>query len=188
MFENNITRPDKVMYNLERKCKNCGNIDIIQLTKFESAFNLYDSKKIWTQECSKCESKSCQSIAHQNPKIDKELLDTWGNNPELFFMEQDQELLLAEYDYLPLLLDAIDNSKYLDFKIDVLIESVCIILYDNIISPEEFTKEENENRSKISLEVREELIKRKDRVLEAGDTIMDYVKEVVYPYIGMSLS
>ena len=100
----------KMKYKLTRTCKDCKHVDSIELTKVEAAFELYDSKKFWNTPCSNCGSKKCECLGHQHPKLDKELLDMWGNNPELFLMEQDQELLLAEYEYLPMLLNAIGET------------------------------------------------------------------------------
>ena len=170
-------------YKLTRTCKDCKNVDSIVLTKIEAAFELYDSSKIWKTPCSNCGSIKCESLGHHNPTLDKELLDLWGNDPELFLMEQDQELLLAEFDYFPMLLKAIDESKYPKPKIDILIEAVCILLYDNTVSPEEYSETENRERQNIAQEVKPELIKRKDRIIEAGDSVMDYIKDLVYPQI-----
>ncbi len=157
------------------------------LTKIEAAFELYDSSKFWKTPCSNCNSINCESLGHSYPPLDKELLDIWGNDPELFLMEQDQELLLAEYDYFPMLLKAIDESKYLKSKINVLIEAVCILLYDNTIAPEEYSEKENRERESIAEKVRPELIKRKDKIIEAGDSVMKYIQKIVYPQIGVQI-
>ncbi len=53
-------------------------------------------------------------------KLDKQLLDIWGNNLQLTLMEQDEELLLAEVEYLPMILQAIDEKQYLPAKINTL--------------------------------------------------------------------
>jgi hypothetical protein len=172
-------------YKLTRTCKGCKNVDLTILTKIEAAFELYDSNVIWKTPCSKCGSENCESIGCNTPTLDKELLDIWGNDSELFLMEQDQELLLAEYDYFPMLLKAIDESKYLKTKINVLIEAICILLYDNIVAPEEYSKKENKEREIIAKKVRPELIKRRNRIMEAGYSVMDYIQEIVYPQIGI---
>ncbi|MBO9701372.1 MAG: hypothetical protein J7604_14275 [Sporocytophaga sp.] len=101
-------------------------------------------------------------------------------------MVQDEELLLAKLDYLPMTLKAIDEQKYPKHKIDILIESICVLLYDNTFQSEEYSNEENELRQRIAEEVRPELIKRKDKILEAELHIMDYIKNVVFPQIGIA--
>ena len=172
-------------YKVSRTCKNCGNVEETILTKVEAAFELYDSRAIWNQACTACGSKECKSISSHTPSLDEELLDIWGNDPELFFWQQDQELFLAEYDYFPLLLNAIDKSNYPKAKIDVLIEAICILLYDNTYPSQEFSKEEMAEREAIADKVRPELIKRKERIKQAGDWVMEYIQEVVYPQIGI---
>ncbi|WP_211236727.1 hypothetical protein [Sporocytophaga myxococcoides] len=101
-------------------------------------------------------------------------------------MDQDEELFLAELDYFPMLLKAIDEQAYLKRKIDILIESICVLLYDNTFQSEEYTDEENEQRQRIAEEVRPELIKRKDKIIKAEGYIRDYVKEFVFPQIGIA--
>lgn len=164
------------------------HVDSIGLTKIEAAFGLYDSNKVWKTPCSNCGSINCESLGRRYPALDRELLDMWGNDLELFLTEQDQELLLAEYDYLPMLLDALDESKYLQSKLDVLVEAICILLYDNTVSPEEYSEKQNKERESIAVKVRPELIKRKDKILAAEDAVMDYIKEVVYPQIGLKIN
>jgi len=172
-------------YKLTRTCRDCKHVDFMELTKVEAAFELYDSNKIWNTPCSHCGSMNCESLGHERPKLDRELLDLWGNDPGCFLMDQDEDLLLAEFEYFPMLIQAIDESKYLESKIKVLIEAVCVLLYDNTVSSEEFTDKENEERERIAAKVRPELIKRKSRIVDAGDVVMDYIKEVVYPQIGI---
>jgi hypothetical protein len=153
----------------------------------EAAFELYDSSKIWKTKCTKCSSTKCYSLQHAHPKLDNEILDIWGHDPNLFLMIQDEELFLADYDYFSMILNAIDESKYPKRKIDVLIESICILLYDNTAAPEEYSKKENDEREQMAKRIRPELIKRRSRIIDAGDAVMDYIQEVVYPQIGIKM-
>ena len=171
----------KMKYYFYKTCDECNNDDSYEINKFEAAFETYD----FDVPCSKCGSKKYSSIGHQRPELDKELLDIWGSNTELHFMQQDEELLLAELENLPMILKAIDESKYHKRKIDVLIEAICVILYNNTFSPEEFSEKENLERKTIADQVRPELMKRKKRISEASDVIMPYIKEVVFPQIGL---
>lgn len=172
-------------YTVDRSCKDCKNIDKFGLSKNEAAFQLYDKDKIWTSECSACGSINCKSISLKPPKYDKELLDLWGHDGQLFFMEQDEGLLLAEVEYFPMILNAIDKSEYLKGKIGILVESICILLYDNTAHSEEYSDEENMKRNEIADMVRSELIKRKAVISDNGDFVMDYIKEGVFPQIGL---
>lgn len=174
-----------MQYKLTRTCKDCKNEDSFSLTKVEAAFELYDSSVIWNTPCSNCDSVNCESLGHHHPKLDKELLDLWGNDSELYLMEQDEELFLAELEYLPMILESIDEGRYPSRKTNVLIESICVLLYDNTASRYEYSKEENEERENIAKKVRPELVKRIDRIKNAEAIIMDYIKDVVFPQIGL---
>lgn len=173
-------------HDIERTCKDCENVDLIPLTRIEAVFELYDSGVIWETPCSNCGSTNCKRFGYLRPALDRELLDMWGNDLKLFFVDQDQELVLSKYDYFPMLLEAIDEERYPKTKIDILIGAVCILLYDNTVSSEEeYSKKENNEREDIAEKVRPELIKRKNRIIEAGDSIRGDIQEVVYPQIGI---
>lgn len=174
-------------YLAERRCKDCGNVDIFPLTKMEAAFWLYNTKKIWNTPCKKCSSTNCASTKHPSVRIDQELLDIWGNDPKLYFLSQDETLIISEVNYVPLLLQAIDKGDYLKDKIDVLIEAVCVILYDNSADLEEYSKEERRKMAEISTQLIPELVKRKKRIWEAKNHIWAHVKEVIFPQIGLPI-
>ena len=173
-------------YLTTRTCKDCKHVDSFELTKVQAAFPSLDAKEIWNRPCSKCGSQNCLALSRGQPNIDQELLDIWGKDTALFFMEQDESIILAELDFFPIMLQAIDEEKYLKPKIDILIEAICVLLYDNIVAPEEYTVQENKAREKIVQEVKPELIKRRQKIAEAGEAIMDYIREVVYPEIGLN--
>ncbi len=101
-------------YLAKRCCKDCGNVDVFPLTKMEAAFWLYDTQKMWDTPCTKYSSTNCASTRHPSVTIDQKLLDIWGNDPKLYFLSQDEELIIGELDYLPLLLKAIDKGSYLN--------------------------------------------------------------------------
>ncbi len=183
-------------YYVKRICKDCKNQDLFEFTKVEVAFSLYDSKKIWNSACTKCNSTECSSVGYSPPKIDKELLDIWGANPNYYFMDQDEDIIIADIDYLNLFLDAIDKSSYPKDKIEILIAACCIILYDNTWFLKEFAhkdipiedlEDENKDAQKIADKVRKELIKRKDKVKESEKSIMDYIQQIVFPQIELNL-
>ncbi|MFK7905168.1 MAG: hypothetical protein AB8B69_08590 [Chitinophagales bacterium] len=172
-------------YSIKRTCKDCNHRDVYPVTKIEAAFEGSNSSKVWKMSCSKCGSKNCSGVSYSTVSIDKELLDIWGKNPKLFFLSQDEELILAEIDYLPMILKAIDENNYLKGKIEVLIEAICVLLYDNTANREEYSKEGNESREQIAAMIRPELIKRKEKVFAARKRIWGYVKKIVFPQIGL---
>lgn len=171
-------------YNITRTCKNCKNEDIIYLTKREAAFELYNSNAIWNFPCSKCNSTECCSISKSLINLDKYLLLEWAKDVELHLMPQDEELFLAEERYINLLLDIIDNYEILPNKKKLIIEALCIIIYDNSSianDGDEITQE----RQLLMDKVVKALIQRKQMVIESTDNIRDYVKEVVFPYLSI---
>ncbi len=172
-------------YSTKRTCKDCNHIDIYPVTKIEAAFEGSNSSKIWKMPCSKCGSKNCSGVSYSIVSIDQELLDIWGKDSKLFFLSQDEELILAEIDYLPIILKAIDEGNYLKGKIEVLIEALCVLLYDNTVKRKEYSKEYIEAGEEIATMVRPELIKRKDMVFAARKRIWDYLKKGVFPQIGL---
>lgn len=162
-------------YEYRKFCK-CGNVDSIEVTRKEAAFGLKE-KEIWNQECSKCGKKDFTSLSHPQPNFEIDLLVEWGNNPDYFFMEQDEDLMLAEEKNIDMILDVLDNHQILNQKRNILIEALCVIIYDNCNSDED-------NQNLID-RVANELKKRKTDVLNAQDWIMDYIKEVSFPIIGI---
>ncbi|MEN2399289.1 hypothetical protein GKZ90_0005845 [Flavobacterium sp. MC2016-06] len=170
-------------YQLIRTCKDCKNEDAFEFTKIQSAFKLYDSNEIWKKNCSKCNSLNCSSLHHPFVKLDKEVLDIWGNDEKLYLNPQDEEIILAEMHYLPIILTAINEGKYLNSKINVLIESICILLYDNTVICNDFSKQENKEREKNAKIILPELIKIKNKIKESEENIMEYIKVVVFPQI-----
>lgn len=170
-------------YLLIRTCKDCQNEDIFEFTKIQAAFELYDSSELWKKNCSKCNNTNCSSIQHPYVKLDQEIFDLWGKDEKLFLSPQDEDIILAEMDNLPMILAAIYEEKYLSSKISTLIESLCVLLYDNTVKCNDYTEEENQKREKNAQIIRPELIRIKDKIKANEELIMDYIKEVVFPQL-----
>ena len=179
-----------------RVCNHCGHKDLFFFNNAEIAFRLYDSKKNWNSACHKCKSTKCTSVSHSPPKIDKELLDIWAVNPEYYFMDQDEDIILADMDNLELFLNTIDTNNYPKDKLDILVAACCIILYDNTWFLERFAdkdtaldeiKTTDKDAEACADIVRRELIKRKDRVWKVQDSINEYIKNIVFPQIGLNM-
>ena len=161
-------------YSLIKTCK-CGNDYEVSLTKKEAAFDLYN-KTIWNSRCSKCGSTECLSIGLDKPDFDKELMLEWGNNHDLHFSEQDEDLMLADEKNIDLILDIIDNHSILNEKRNILIEALCVIIYDN------------PSNNRVTNNVIKELKQRKEMVLLAECSILNYIKKEVFPKIGLDYS
>jgi len=170
-------------FKIVRTCKNCNNKDEYTISKIEAAFSLKD-KIIKNKPCTKCSSDKWSSVSYSRPELDKELLDKCGADPNLYFMDQDEDIILAEEENLPLLLEAIDKKIYPKPKLNILLSAICILAYDNIIASEEYTFTENQQRKILADKVINELHKIKHLLTDLNWEIPPYVKDIVLPRLG----
>ncbi|QXP78667.1 MULTISPECIES: hypothetical protein [Winogradskyella] len=164
-------------YKYNKTCK-CGNVDSIEVDKREAAFELKDSY-VHNFACSKCGGKNFSSISSNKPDIDEELLSEWSKNPEYYFSSQDEDLLLAQHnENIDLYLKFIDQNEIDTGKRNVLIEALCVMIYDKA------NKSDQKSLDIISA-IATELKKRSDLVQQSESWIMDYIKKVSFPIIGI---
>ena len=168
----------KENYTIERTCSNCGNKERISVSKKEAAFELVDINEVIGKKCKKCAGTSF-STSFERPDLDFELLTEWATNSDLYLVPQDEEILLADEKYLENILNILDSVSISDQKRNLLLEALCVIAYDN-------TVEENPQKdANLRQRVISELNKRTDKLKQADDWIMDYLKEVVYPQLEL---
>ena len=119
--------------------------------------------------------------------LTKDDLDNWGYDPRETFLNQDEELFLAEYEFLPLLLEAIDAGVYRRPKLDVLIEAICILHYDYTVVYEEYeeTEQARQKREHTANRIRAALLQRKAIIKDREHVISDYIKAIVFPQLGL---
>lgn len=173
-----MTQPNET-YAIERTCTVCGHTEKLTVTKREAAFELFDIRNALGQECKKCSSTSF-TTSYQRPDLDLDLLKEWATNPDLYLMPQDEELLLAEEQYLEMILHVLDTVSIPDHKRDLLMDALCVIVYDN-------TNDDNSQADELLKQrVIKELNKRQDKLKLADNWIADYIKEVVYPQLDFS--
>lgn len=163
-------------WKIERICSKCGHTDEIFISKHEAAFELVDINDVLGSSCPYCSSTSF-TIEKVIPDLDLELLTEWATNLELHLMEQDEELLLADGKYLEMILLILDTMNIPEYKRDVLLDALCIIVYDNTV------KDNTRRDDKLKSRVIDELNKRQDMLKLADGWIMDYIKNVVYPQL-----
>lgn len=176
----------EVEYKIKKQCAVCNNIDEYSVTLAELAFNHKDHY-IAGKLCTKCGSEKFSAITYDRFTINQELLDIWGQEPSYYFNPQDEDLILAEPYYIPLFLNAIDNNLYPKKKLGILVSALCILVYDHSGGDEEYTEVENEYRKEIINQVVPELQKRKQLIFDLQNEIMDYIKERVFPLIGLKI-
>lgn len=163
-------------YRILRTCISCSNEQEVFVTKREAAFDLIDYRQVFGETCTKCPSTRF-AISHQTPDLDLELLLEWANDTNLFLIEQDEELLLADEKYLELILELLDKHLILEHKQHILMDALCILVYD-ITVDEEFHRNDALKQRVIA-----EINQRKDKLHLADERIMPYIKKVVYPQL-----
>lgn len=172
-----MTQSDKT-YKIERTCTVCGHAEKLFVTKREAAFELFDIDKALEQKCKNCSSASF-TTAYERPDLDFDLLKEWATNSDLYLMPQDEELLLAEEQYLDMILRVLDTISIPDHKRDLLMDALCVIVYDNT------NKDNSQRDEQLKNRVIKELNKRQDKLKLADNWIADYIKDVVYPQLDL---
>lgn len=167
-------------WKIFRTCHDCGHADELPVTKREAAFDLVNSV-ISRKYCVNCKSTSF-STGGTKPEIDAELLKEWAADNRLSFLSQDEELMLAQGDYLDIILETLDSNPRSAYKRNVLVEALCIIVYDN--SSPENSKQGKQLKERVIAE----LNKRPEHLQRAEKSIMDYIKKAVFPQLEISKS
>ncbi len=164
-------------YFIVRTCSHCGNQEEINVSKREAAFELVDIHTILGPNCGKCNATSF-STTLEKPDLDVDLLKEWATNTDLLLMPQDEDLLLADGQYVDLILEILDHVSVPDQKRNILMEALCVIVYDNSI-------EGMETDDILKQQVIEALNQRAEKLKQSDKWIMDYIKEVVYPQLTL---
>ncbi|MDO5106559.1 hypothetical protein [Capnocytophaga sp.] len=169
-------------YILTRICK-CGNKDDFTLDKITAAFEL-DFEKYWKRTpCSRCGGTKTDSVSHSIPKIDAELLKIWSENPDYQFSQQDEDLLLAKMENLPLLLSFFDDKNLSQPKKAVIASALCTLLFDNLkLKGENYSAEQKSQMQENQAVLLPELIQRKNEILAFKDSIWAYIWKEVKGY------
>lgn len=162
---------------VQRLCRNCGTSDVFYFTKREIAFDLYSMKQIFATACTRCASTENASLHVKTFPLDEVLLLEWAQHEELR-LSHDDELFLGDRLYLTQLLDLLDHHEIVPLKRHVIFEALCVMVYDQLMDDEK-------PDLVLAEQVKAELLKRREQLQEAGHVIMPYLKEVVYPFLGM---
>jgi hypothetical protein len=168
-------------YQYRRACK-CGNVDYISATKVEVAFDLKENE-VAKIPCSKCGSKKGCSMTASLPDIDEELLRIWIRNEDDCFLDQDEELILAQYpENTSLYLSYLDSKQVSDHKKSMLVQVLMVMLYGRTVHKEEMPKDE------LTLQLIHGLKERIELVSRYNHYGWDYIKKVCYPIIGLEFA
>ncbi len=160
-------------YEIKRCCSKCEKIESIFISKKEAAFDLIKINEVPGSFCENCLNNVFTRFL-PTVHLDFELLKEWATDLNLQLMPQDEELFLADEIYLEMILEILDTIIIPYKKNNILIDALCIIIYDNSIDDNLQRDEKLKNRVII------ELNKRLDKLIKADNWIMDYIKDVVY--------
>ncbi|GIZ14460.1 hypothetical protein [Capnocytophaga catalasegens] len=167
------------IYLLKRVCK-YGNEEILYLTKEEAAFEPLQDAFVKKNPCRKCGKLKYDSMSIETPEIDDELFALWRDNDEYYFLQQDEDLLLAKMSHLNRLLTAFDDENFPSEKKIVVVNALCVLLFDNLKLPKEtYTDEQNAQMQENKAILLPKLQKRREKIIAYQDCIWDYVwKEI----------
>jgi hypothetical protein len=182
-------------YVLRLSCKrhHTRTIDVTESEVFsltaQRQFDTYMGKP-----CKTC-GRPISSMSIPAVEFNERTLALWLYNPDNIYSPQDEELILAQPEYLPLLLQGIDTKDALPSKRSTLLEALCVLVYDNTPSDmrgnSPFEKPSDnippeETDEAIRVAVLEELRGRANLVRELQIHMNSvYVNAVVFPMIGL---
>lgn len=159
-------------------CSNCGYKEQLAVSKREAAFGLVSN----TYKCRNC--SSAFFLVEREIPVDIDILKEWALHSELYLLDQDEDLILASKDYLDMILEILNIENISDYKRNILMSALCVIVYDNRTEIDDTEKYKPD--IKLRNKVIEELNKRFDKLKLADSWIMPYIKEVVYPQLDFS--
>ena len=164
------------LYLAQQICMDCNNQLATMQSKRDAAF--WTNSKLFPAICGNCGSTRF-SESRSLPPYDWELVDEWRKDESLKFLDQDEDLMLAEEKYIIYLAQVIDAHDSLRSKKGTAIEALYILVYDNLPSDEEPYDEEV---AKAALNI---LRNRKESVTSTEPFVSDDVKLAVDEYIGI---
>ena len=105
-------------------CADCDKANQEPLTKHQAAF--FDSLPL-SFKCKICSSEKRSGSSHAMTEIDDELLSAWLDDESLYFMSQDEDLIMADIPTTRLI-KAIDQGS--SMRVAQLLEVLCVKLHD----------------------------------------------------------
>ena len=168
------------LYSQYKVCSSCSHEDNREIPAEIAAF---EELRKWVVACPKCGSLETTISGVTIPAPTREIMAVWASDNSLSFYEQDEDICLAEEDNIEIILEFLDSNTTLPTKKSILLATLCVLIHDNV--PED---DDSEVDIDIANRVTREL-KKRIKLFDELDTdlIMDYVKELAYPQIGVPL-
>jgi hypothetical protein len=156
-----------------RTCGDCDNQETRELDKIDAAFVKHSR---WDDPCRECGSEQFSSKSLPMPRLDNEILEAWAKTPDLQLLDQDEDLILAAVENLPLLKSFVVRDDVLPEKRAMLLSALCVLISDsdpdtNTQARDGAVKFLNNNRHLF-----EEI---------GDDAIFEDIKATVYPLVGL---
>jgi hypothetical protein len=156
-----------------RQCKKCKHRQRLDYPKRELAFGFHESAPF---NCEKCNFGESDYSEIHGINLDDDILLEWSTNKDLYLMEQDEELFLANEDYLELVLKFLDKSTTLITKKNILMEALCVLTYDLLI---------NKSNEQLLRKLKTELLKRKKIFLNSEVSDIEYLSKKIFPFLEL---
>ena len=162
-------------FEQSRTCSDCESEETRKLKKLQAAFIQHSH---WDQPCEECGGSQFSTMSLPMPNLDSEIMEAWIADENLDLMEQDEDLILASKENLPLLKDFVVRDDAKPHKRTMLLSALCVLAYDSNDSGDASTLEETIKFLKNNRHLFEEI---------GDESIFDYIKKLIYPKIGLSL-
>ena len=167
-------------YKQYRTCANCDFEDERTLSIIEASFA---SRSEWKEACSHCGGNEFSGSNCEIPLLSREALELWCGDKDLYFLDQDEDILIAEAGNLDLLIEYLDNEKVNSDKRSILLSVLCILLYDNL---KNVPSSEDTYDDALAKKVKTVLLKRLHYFEELNSSLIeDYIKKYVYQELGL---
>ena len=165
-------------YKQSKTCRLCESVEEREISTKQAAF---ESTRAWKKPCKKCGSIDFLSSSFEIPDMNRDLLILWAQDESLTVLDQDEDIMLADEKNLEILESLLHEDYTLKTKKAVIISSICVVIYDNLI--------EDDDSNEEALEKAILILKRNIGILDEinEDYICDYIKEKVYPKINRQL-
>ncbi len=173
----------KGLYRTYYACRSCGFEDVRYLTDMEAAFEETRRNPSETYPCNECGALKWSYRGGELPNLNESQMAKWVCNENLFFVSEDEDIILAHEENLSLLVKYLDSDQAPDSNKAILFNALCILLYRNIHS-------EKVNRNVVLAKKVKEILAERIELFSKVENqrwyISDYVAEVIYPELNLS--
>ncbi len=172
---------DAPLYHVSHTCHNCRQTDYFETTRREAAFELVNPSMYDKVPCTACGNTEYHVWGFSMCELERDLFIEWSQNTNLYFLSQDEDLIIAEEKYLDDILFILDNNIGLPNKRIILLSALFVLIYDSLRG--------DEQNKKLSEKVIAELKKRPHLIAEARNSngyIYPYISDIVLPLINNS--